>query len=147
MGATIEIELPTLAHLYTPIKFAAPPPQDPPDEGAQMDSSSRRLFSQLIECLHPTPALGTLPRAGGMELLRKMQADSGQIRNRFGAPLGAIFPTGKMVCFVAIRNIEWGAQKSQIGAGCGLVSASQLEREWEEVLGKVRSTKKALGLK
>ena len=152
VGATTEFELPTLYHLFTPIKFSAP--GDAKISTASDSSSDQsgkyeahfRLFNQLIECLHPTPALGTFPRAHGLELLREMQTASGQIRNRFGAPFGAIFPTGEMLCYVAIRNMEWDAQECRIGAGCGLVSASQLDREWQEVLGKIRSTKTALGL-
>ncbi|MNL49201.1 chorismate binding enzyme [compost metagenome] len=49
------------------------------------------------------------------------------------------------LCLVAIRNMQWNGQFAMIGSGCGVVAASELEREWRELYQKRLSVKKILG--
>ena len=89
---------------------------------------------RLCQILHPTPALGGLPRKEALELLTMFHQKT-HLRYGFGAPFG-VAVNEKAFCIVAIRNIQFIDGKAYLGSGCGLVQASQLEREWEELKKK-----------
>jgi menaquinone-specific isochorismate synthase len=125
IGKTQELELPTLSHLYTPI---------------QIHLSQTLSFTEVATRLHPTPALGAFPKEEGRKWLASQS--EAQSRGRFGAPFGFSFESGESRCVVAIRNLQWSGSHLQLGAGCGVVQASEFQREWQELLGKIKSVKK-----
>ena len=47
---------------------------------------------------------------------------------------------------VAIRNIQWDVDKTLLGSGCGIVSESKIEREWNELTLKRKAVKELLHL-
>ncbi len=123
------LRLPNLCHLITPIKLI---------------KDGFLNAEEIVKAIHPTPALGAFPKAPGMVWLKKYQ---NQIdRKRFGAPVGFRFSDGNCFCYVAIRNVQWTADQLNIGAGCGVVPQSEIEKEWEEVKLKIKSIKNILGL-
>jgi len=122
------LELPTLYHLKTDMKVRcekAPP------------------IRELIERLHPTPALGVAPRTAGYKWLKDFPGQEG--RAGFGAPF-AFIGEKEALCLVAIRNLQWNRNELLIGSGCGVVAASELQREWRELGQKRMSVRKILGL-
>lgn len=124
------LRLPLLTHLVTPLTAEFP-----------LDLH----FEEIVKALHPTPALGALPRQAGMQWLKKEQ--SRLPRHRYGAPAGILHAQGKgSTCAVAIRNVQWRGNWMSIGAGCGVVFGSQFEREWDELYLKIASIKKILNL-
>ncbi len=134
-----ELQLPTLTHLCTPITFRL-----------NADASGN-TFDRLVRALHPTPALGAFPKHEGLSWLAEVEAKIP--RGRFGAPFGVVVPAlsldsnrSQFHCLVAIRNLQWDTQSARIGAGCGVVAASQLDREWNEVQGKLKAVRKLLGM-
>jgi menaquinone-specific isochorismate synthase len=115
-----------LAHLKTPILLSVTCP-----------------FETLVAALHPTPALGASPKEAGAIWLQQVQ----QLidRRRYGAPVGLKKgSTGH--CFVAIRNVQWTMQESQLMAGCGFVQGSDVELEWQELKMKLAAMKEILSL-
>jgi menaquinone-specific isochorismate synthase len=98
---------------------------------------------QVTQLIHPTPALGAYPRVEGMKWLREF--DREMPRERFGAPVGYT-RKGESTCYVAIRNVQWKDFQLKLGAGCGIVPASQFESEWNEILLKLKSIKNILAL-
>ena len=132
IAQTDVVELPTLVHLRTSIQAHLARPHS---------------FDEIVEALHPTPALGVAPRDLGFEEMRRW--DSREERLRFGAPFGARFMRGgeeHRHCLVAIRNIQWQDRAVQLGSGCGIVPASELEKEWQELQLKRESVKRMLGV-
>lgn len=124
------LKLPLLSHLVTPIS---------------VDLKHPITFEQAVRALHPTPALGAFPRQAGLKWLQEMQKFLP--RQRFGAPAGIIQAGGDYsTCIVAIRNAQWNSGRIEIGAGCGIVSGSQLESEWAELDLKIASIKNILDL-
>lgn len=98
----------------------------------------------LLRRLHPTPALGPLPRTGetlGMLL---------EWRNRlgcpaeFGAPFG-VAVDGRLDVLVAIRGIWWQNSELRLPAGCGVIEASRLVNEWRELRLKREAVKAMIG--
>jgi menaquinone-specific isochorismate synthase len=127
-AATEVIELPTLYHLRTLI---------------EIDVHNADI-QELVQLLHPTPALGVSPRNYGLGWMRDLPYQKD--RGLFGAPLLFSLSENETICLVAIRNLQWSAAGSRIGSGGGLVSASDLQSEWKELALKRESVMKALGL-
>lgn len=128
VGPSCEVELPTLVHLHTPISVSP-----------KLDVR----FDEWVVALHPTPAIGAWPLDPGWEWLRTHADD----RRRYGAPFGMIPPDGSGGrCVVAIRNVQWTKAQARLFAGCGIVAASRLEREWGELHAKLDAIQQALGL-
>ncbi|NUN07209.1 MAG: chorismate-binding protein [Bdellovibrio sp.] len=122
------LELPSLYHLCTDI---------------EIECTTAPNFLALLRTLHPTPALGVAPRKAGYQWMTQLQGQQG--RGGFGAPF-AFFGPEEALCLVAIRNLQWNDNLSMIGSGCGVVAASELEREWRELFQKRLSVRKILGL-
>jgi menaquinone-specific isochorismate synthase len=122
------LELPTLYHLKTDIRVRG-------FQGGDLVG--------LIKKLHPTPALGVAPRNAGYQWMSVLPGQDD--RGRFGGPFAFLSDEGAL-CLVGIRNIQWNRQSSMIGSGCGVVAASELDREWRELFQKRLSVKKILGL-
>ncbi len=118
-----------LAHLETPFT---------------LDPSGDLSFQDLVEALHPTPALGGAPRREAWEWLKKQ--DKGVGRGRFGAPFGLLLPGGEAFCVVAIRCVQWEKGRLRVGSGCGVIDQSDPEREWKELAQKREATRWMLGL-
>ncbi|UOF00775.1 chorismate-binding protein [Bdellovibrio reynosensis] len=121
-------ELPTLYHLKTDIEIHCN--QDPD-------------FISLVNNLHPTPALGVAPRGFGYKWMKELPGQ--ESRKAFGAPF-ALLTRKEALCLVAIRNLQWNNTECMIGSGCGVLAASELEREWQELYQKRLSVRKILGL-
>ena len=102
-------------------------------------------WNALVRRLHPTPAVGVLPRdeaslARLMEFRRQLGAPS-----FFGAPFG--FKRGDSFhCVVAIRGIGWSGTEVQLPSGCGIVGGSAFDHEWRELRLKREAVATLLGL-
>lgn len=124
------LQLPGILHLVTPI---------------QLHLNAQVTFDEVVRALHPTPALGAFPRKAGQEWLEYYQTLID--RRHFGAPVGCISSDGGSYnCVVAIRNVQWDEKGMAIGAGCGIVPESRLEKEWQEIGIKIQATKNVLSL-
>lgn len=115
-------------HLVTPIEFL----------GAKNPS-----FNELVDILHPTPALGSYPKEQGEKMLKRW--DEIIERGIYGTPFGYMF-NGEARAYVAIRNIQWKDGISRIFVGSGVTSSSQYEQEWSEICLKAESVKELLGV-
>jgi menaquinone-specific isochorismate synthase len=102
-------------------------------------------LNSLIRLMHPTPALGALPRT--RPVLDKLRGYRSQLGAppRFGAPFGA-WVNGSFHAVVAIRHVSWSADRVFLPVGCGVIAASVLEKEWRELALKRNSVKRLLGL-
>jgi menaquinone-specific isochorismate synthase len=97
----------------------------------------------LLRRLHPTPALGPLPRTDGtMEKLHEWRARL-HCPPAFGAPFG-LWEDGRFDAIVAIRGMWWEGNKIRIPAGCGIIEASRLVNEWRELRLKREAVKRFL---
>lgn len=100
--------------------------------------SKRLPFQLLVEKLHPTAAVGAYPKTPGMSWL--IDYDQKLSRNRFGAPVGCLFPNGA-ICRVGIRNMQWDSSNARIGVGVGVIEASTLAEEKNEIAAKMAAVK------
>jgi menaquinone-specific isochorismate synthase len=110
----------------------------------QLDLHGSMGIGDLLRRLHPTPALGPLPRTGAtMDKLLEWRGRLG-CPAEFGAPFG-LWDCGRFDAVVAIRGIWWNGNQLRIPAGCGVIEASRLVNEWRELRLKREAVKHFLG--
>jgi isochorismate synthase EntC len=114
-------------HLFTPI------------HGRLRD---RLNILQLVERLHPTPAVGGFPRTAALQW---MQEREGLDRGWYAGPIGWIDHAGEGEFAVAIRSAILHGSEAVLYAGCGIVADSDPEQEYAESALKLRPLLSALG--
>jgi isochorismate synthase len=94
----------------------------------------------VVARLHPTPAVGGTPRAAALEFIRRHeQLDRGW----YAAPIGWMGrDSGEFA--VALRSAVIAGRDATLFAGCGIVAASDPDREFAESLVKLRPMQAAL---
>jgi len=94
----------------------------------------------LAQSLHPTPAVGGLPRARASAFLK---AHEGYPRGLYAGYMG--WSTGSTARFyVNLRCMEVGAQSVALYAGGGITAQSDPLREWEETEAKLQTLRSAI---
>lgn len=116
-----------IQHLYTPV------------EGKLHENAT---ILQLVKHLHPTPALGGVPRMQALEMIRKYEPMN---RGLYAAPIGWLDADGNGEFAVAIRSATLVKDKAYLYAGGGIVADSEAASEYDETLVKFRPMLRALG--
>ncbi|MGN4123970.1 isochorismate synthase [Lysinibacillus sphaericus] len=116
-----------IQHLYTPVE-------------GQLNNGATIL--QLTKYLHPTPALGGVPRQEAMAAIRKYEPMN---RGLYAAPIGWMDAEGNGEFAVAIRSAALIKDKAYLYAGGGIVADSEPQSEYDETLVKFRPMLRALG--
>ncbi len=116
-----------IQHLYTPVIGKC-----------QKDAS----LLLLVERLHPTPALGGLPKQEAVEKIRQVEELD---RGFYAAPLGWVDYRGNGEFSVSIRSGLIQGNEASLFAGCGVVADSDSESEYLETSLKFRPMLRALG--
>lgn len=109
-----------LVHLFTPVRAG---------HGGLAGAA-------LVEALHPTPAVGGLPRSAALSLLTREPWERGLFASPLLISLGA-----QELCLVGIRSALWSHEGLRLFAGAGYVKGSTAEAEWEETGRKMESLK------
>ena len=90
----------------------------------------------LVGALHPTPAVGGMPREEALELINELE---GLDRGRFAGPVGWVDAEGNGTWAVGIRSAEISGSTTRIYAGVGVVADSQAEHELAETRAKLQT--------
>ncbi|UCF66296.1 MAG: isochorismate synthase [Acidobacteriota bacterium] len=122
------LELEQVLHLSTPIEGVLAEPL---------------TALELVERLHPTPAVGGHPRAAALEWLARHENCA---RGWYAAPFGWFAPDGNGEFVVALRSGLFSRERGWLYAGAGLVSGSLIEEEYDETLVKLQPLLTALGI-
>jgi menaquinone-specific isochorismate synthase len=96
---------------------------------------------QIIEALHPTPALGGRPRRIALPLIQQAEPIS---RGWYGSPIGWLDGQQNGMFAVAIRSAISVGNESLLYAGAGIVADSIPEKEWQETQLKFKPLMDAL---
>lgn len=116
-----------IQHLYTPVMGKALP---------------GTTLLNMVERLHPTPALGGYPQRQTMAKIREME---GLDRGWYAAPVGWMDAHGDGEFIGAIRSGVVRGREASIFVGCGIVADSDPEMEFAETNLKRRPMLSALG--
>lgn len=99
---------------------------------------------QIIDELHPTPAVGGIPKKEGIKFLSKNENFD---RSFYTGFFGPIAYANKVDLFVNLRCAQITDQVVKFYVGAGITSASIADREWEETQKKAQTLLKAIPLK
>jgi len=113
-------KLTNIQHLQTPIT-------------ARLDRDAHVL--SVLDALHPTPAVGGLPRPSALSFIRETETFD---RGWYAAPVGWFDAAGDGEFTVAIRSGVAGGRRATLFAGNGIVADSDPDEEWAEVQPKYR---------
>jgi menaquinone-specific isochorismate synthase len=97
----------------------------------------------LVDALHPTAAVGGVPRDAALERIRSVEGD---LRGRYAGPVGWIDGKGDGEWAIALRCALLTGDRARLFAGAGIVEGSLPEAELEETRLKFRAMEDALGL-
>ncbi len=125
------VTLPNVAHLATRVegRLSYPPAS----------------VLELVEALHPTPAVSGRPRDAALELIAELE---GRDRGRYAGAVGWVDAQGNGTWAVAIRCAQidpTNPRHARIHAGCGLVADSDPATELAESEAKLRAMWSVLG--
>ncbi|MGM0578866.1 MAG: isochorismate synthase [Myxococcota bacterium] len=98
----------------------------------------------LLARLHPTPAVGGLPRGEALAWIRAHEALE---RGWYAAPVGWVDEGGDGAFHVALRSALLRGPDAWAFAGAGLVPGSDPEAEWTETDHKLRAIRSALAVR
>ncbi|MBS7345784.1 MAG: isochorismate synthase [Caryophanon sp.] len=121
------LQIRDIQHLFTPV------------EGELKEHAT---ILSLVKYLHPTPALGGVPREAAMSIIREYEPMN---RGLYAAPIGWMDAEGNGEFAVAIRSAAIVNQDAYLYAGGGIVGDSKAQSEYEETLVKFRPMLRALG--
>ena len=90
----------------------------------------------LVGALHPTPAVGGMPRDAALALIEELE---GLNRGRYAGPVGWVDAKGNGTWAVGIRSAQINGTRTRIHAGVGVVADSQAEQELAETRAKLQT--------
>jgi len=119
------LSLPQVHHLHTAVRARLRPGHS---------------ILQLVEELHPTPAVGGAPREAALQFIRE---NEGMDRGWYAAPIGWL-QSDRGEFAVALRSAVITGSNAWLFAGCGVVRDSDPDREYAESMLKLRPVQTAL---
>ena len=122
-------ELREVLHLHTPIQGTLAEP---------------RHVLELVEALHPTPAVGGVPTAESLRWIAEHEPDE---RGWYAAPVGWFDARGDGEFAVALRSCVLRGREAYLYAGAGIVRDSDPRLEYHEMELKKQALLKALGVR
>lgn len=125
--APILYRLKNLQHLYTPVTAKL--------------KDAYSIFD-VVERLHPTPALGGTPTENALAFIRECEPMD---RGWYGAPIGWVDSNQCGEFAVAIRSALLQGNEASLFAGCGIVKDSDPKSEYEETAIKMLPMLTVLG--
>jgi menaquinone-specific isochorismate synthase len=95
----------------------------------------------LAGVLHPTPAVGGLPREAALATIAELE---GFDRGQYAGPVGWLDRRGDGDWAVALRCAHVDGRRALLSAGAGIVAGSDPEAEWAETQAKLEPMMRAL---
>jgi menaquinone-specific isochorismate synthase len=89
----------------------------------------------VVETLHPTPAVNGLPAAAALDTIRETETFE---RGWYAAPVGWFDADGDGTFGVGLRSAVTNGESVTLFAGNGIVADSDPDAEWEEIQLKYR---------
>lgn len=117
----------TIAHLATNVAGTL---RDPPPDALT-----------LARALHPTPAVGGVPRVAALDAILRLEAAP---RGCYAGPVGWVDTRGDGEWGVALRGATIEGATARLHAGAGIVDGSVAAAEWSETEAKLAPMLRAL---
>ncbi|MEX0967752.1 MAG: chorismate-binding protein [Bacteroidia bacterium] len=108
---------------------------------SRITSETTENWRQLLEALHPTPAICGTPAFEANEYIRQ---NEGYDRELYGGFWGPVTEENRAMFYVNLRTMQVLQHEAWLYAGVGIIDGSEPEKEWEETVAKMETMKKAL---
>jgi isochorismate synthase EntC len=95
----------------------------------------------LVDALHPTPAVAGDPRDTALTLIRELETTA---RGRYAGPCGWVDADGNGAFVLALRGGEIDGARVRMHAGAGIVAGSDASAEWSETQQKLEPMLRAV---
>ena len=105
----------------------------------RMKSTSH--LGELIEALHPTPAVCGLPKQEAYDFIT---GDESFNRKYYSGIIGPISTKGITSLYVNLRCMNLHKDRATLYAGGGILASSVMEAEWKETLHKMNTMRRCL---
>lgn len=102
-----------------------------------------RHLLDLVERLHPTPAVGGVPTKRALEWIAELESTE---RGWYAAPVGWVDARGDGDMVVALRSALLLEDRAHLYAGAGIVAGSEASSEYAETEMKLAGMRAALGI-
>ena len=102
------------------------------------DSNS---IGNLLQNLHPTPAVCGLPKAEAMQFILEHEYRE---RKYYSGFVGMLNPHGNTHLYVNLRSMQILDHEYHLYAGGGLLRESECDKEWQETENKLNTMKNVL---
>jgi isochorismate synthase len=96
---------------------------------------NQNKIQELISNLHPTPAVGGLPRNEALSIIAVHEKNS---RGLFAGYIG-FYQKGNPHLWVNLRCCQWLGENAVLYAGAGINALSDARAEWEETAAKMNT--------
>jgi len=91
-------------------------------------------LKEILNCLHPTPAVGGSPKKMAMELIKNLERFD---RGLYASPIGYL-SYNKSEIAVGIRSALFNKSNLHVFGGAGIVPGSEGPKEWIETQSKMK---------
>ncbi len=98
-------------------------------------------LGDLLELLHPTPAVCGLPKEDAYRFILENEATD---RGYYSGFVGWLSPGGRTDLYVNLRCVNIRSDRYTLFAGGGLLASSQLDDEWRETEEKMKTMQNVL---
>ena len=121
------VRLATVSHLTTTVR------------GTLREPSPSAL--ELVGAMHPTPAVGGMPRSAALELIAELEPFD---RELYAGPVGWVDAHGDGEWAVALRCAHIDGNRARLFTGAGIVAGSDPSAEWAETQSKLEPMLQAI---
>ena len=133
------VRLATVSHLATTVTGRLLPPGEGPS--GLLGGEHRPTALGLARLLHPTPAVGGLPRSSALAAIAALERFD---RGLYAGPVGWVDSRGDGDWAVALRCATLQGASARLAAGAGIVAGSDPAAEWTETQAKLEPMLHAL---
>jgi isochorismate synthase len=105
------------------------------------ESISFNQALQLVDSLHPTPAVCGVPRKKALETITLLETHQ---RSYYTGYLGLVYPERELNLFVNLRCMRVLSKSIALYLGGGITAESEVQKEWEETQQKAKTLLSAL---
>lgn len=95
----------------------------------------------VLAALHPTPAVGGVPRIAALEVIRSLEPAS---RGPWAGPVGWVDADGTSTWTLGLRSVRSQGDRFEVWGGAGIVAASEPDDEAAEINEKLASVLRVL---
>jgi isochorismate synthase len=110
-------------------------------DGKLLGSRDAATAFRVLAALHPTPAVGGVPRAKALRAIRELEAAP---RGPWAGPVGWVDADGTSTWTLGLRSVRAVGDRFEVWGGAGIVAASEPDDEVGEISEKLASVLRVL---